>query len=65
MAELNTQDVFGGQDFLEKLLEELDTVFPQTLPQPNDSLSSIMFYSGQRSVVEYLIQIKDNNNVSS
>ena len=33
MAELNNQDVFGGQDFLEKILEELDSVFPQKLPE--------------------------------
>jgi hypothetical protein len=54
MANLNTEDVFGGQDFLEKILEELDSAFPQPLPVPNESLSKIMFESGQRSVVEYL-----------
>ena len=61
MADLNTQDVFGGQDFLEKILEQLDSVFPQHLPTPDESLAKVMYLSGQRSVVEYLIQLKENN----
>ena len=63
MADLNTQDVFGGQDFLEKILEQLDTAFPHYLPTPDDSLGKVMFRSGQRSVVEYLINLKEENNV--
>ncbi len=61
MAELSSKDVFGGQDFLEKLLEDLEAVYPHYLPQPTDSTSKIMYKAGQRSVVEYLISLKENN----
>ena len=61
--QLNTQDVFGGQDFLEKILEDLDSVFPQKLPEPNEPLSKIMYESGQRSVVEYIKTLREEKNV--
>jgi len=61
--QLNTQDVFGGQDFLEKILEHLDSVFPQKLPEPNEPLSKIMYESGQRSVVEYIKTLREEKNV--
>ena len=64
MAELSPQDVFGGVEPLTKLCEELDYVFPHYLPQPSDSISTIMFRAGQREVVEYLIQkLEDNDHV--
>jgi|TARA_R100000482_G_scaffold96997_1_gene41229 hypothetical protein len=64
MAELSPQDVFGGVEPLTKLCEELDFVFPHYLPQPSDSISTIMFRAGQREVVEYLIQkLEDDNHV--
>ena len=55
MAELSREDVFGGVEFLPKLCEELDEVFPQVTPQPSDDISTIMYRSGQRHVVEYLL----------
>lgn len=55
MADLSVNEVFGGQDFLEKLTQELDTTFPQITPTPDEPLSKIMYRSGQRSVVEYLL----------
>ncbi|AGG54543.1 hypothetical protein CYYG_00042 [Cyanophage SS120-1] len=57
-SELSVHEVFGGQDYLEKLLEELDSAFPQVTPNPDEPLSKIMYRSGQRSVVEYLIAKK-------
>ncbi len=59
--ELEVNEVFGGQDFLEKLIQELDTTFPQVTPNPDEPLSKIMYRSGQRSVVEYLLNKKENN----
>lgn len=58
--ELSVHEVFGGQDYLCKLLEELDTAFPLSLPQPSQSLPDIMFEAGQRSVVEYLYSKKED-----
>lgn len=39
---------------VERLLAELEDTFPQFLPQPSDSSNSIMYKSGQRSVVEWI-----------
>ena len=39
---------------VERLLAELEDNFPQFLPQPNDATNSIMYKSGQRSVVEWV-----------
>ncbi len=55
MVELNESDVFQGKYPLEKIVDELEEMFPTFLPAPNHNLSDIMFRSGQRSVVEYLI----------
>ena len=59
--ELSREDVFGGVEFLPKLCEELDLVFPHYLPQPSDDISTIMFRAGQRDVVEYLLQKLEDN----
>jgi hypothetical protein len=60
MAELSSQDVFGGDHFLEKLLGELESMYPANTPNPNDDIQKIMYLAGQRSVVEY---IKAKSNV--
>ena len=60
MAELSVTDVFGGVEFLDRLIDELDEVYPLLHPLPSDDLATIMYQSGQRSVVEYLIQMKAN-----
>ena len=54
MNQLSREDVFGGEEFLPKLVEELEEMFPSYNATPNDNLSLIMFRSGQRDVVEYL-----------
>jgi hypothetical protein len=40
---------------VERLVQELEDNFPQFLPQPNDSQNMIMYKSGQRSVVEWIV----------
>ena len=55
MAELSREEIFGTDEFLPKLVEELDTVFPQSSPSPSDDYATIMYRSGQRRVVEYLL----------
>lgn len=40
---------------VERLLAELEDNFPQFLPQPSDPLNMIMYKSGQRSVVEWVV----------
>ena len=54
MADLNREDVFGGVEFLPKLIEELDVVFPPLSPEPTHDLSTIMYRAGMRAVVDYL-----------
>ncbi len=54
MADLNREDVFGGTEFLPKLIEELNTVFPPLSPEPAHDISTIMYRSGMRAVVDYL-----------
>lgn len=54
MADLNREDVFGGVEFIDKLLLELSNMYPVVTPGPNDSIAKIMYQSGQRSVVEYI-----------
>jgi hypothetical protein len=40
---------------VERLVQELEDNFPQFLSQPNDPLNMIMYKSGQRSVVEWIV----------
>ena len=40
---------------VERLVQELEDNFPQFLPQPNDPVNMIMYKSGQRSVVEWIV----------
>ena len=60
MADLSPRDVFGGQAFLDQLIEELEGIYPHHHPLPTDDLATVMYKSGQRSVVEYLYSLKDN-----
>ena len=55
MAELRTEDVFGGDTFLTRLCEELEEYFPLTNPKVTDTIDQIKFRAGQRSVVEYIL----------
>ncbi len=58
MADLTTDDVFGVDTFLTRLCEELDAMYPPINPTPKDEDRLIMFRSGQRSVVEYILAKK-------
>ena len=40
---------------LNYILQELEENFPPTTPTPEDSMEKIMYRSGQRSVVEWLV----------
>ena len=60
MANLTEQDVFGTEPALERLVQELEELYPPITPSPNDSIEQIMYRSGQRSVVEYIISKQEN-----
>ena len=38
----------------EQILTELEEIYPPTNPSPNEKMESIMYKSGQRSVVEWI-----------
>ncbi len=44
-----------GPSFDNYVLKELEENFPPCSPLPDDTISKIMYQSGQRSVVEWLI----------
>jgi hypothetical protein len=56
--QLSTEDVFGGDTFIDRLCEELDAMYPPINPTPKDEDRLIMFRAGQRSVVEYILAKK-------
>jgi len=56
---LSTLETLGMQH--KALHQQLDEMFPPVNPSPNDSIESIMYRSGQRSVVEWLINNTENN----
>jgi len=39
---------------IESILNELEEIHPPINPQPNESMETIMYRSGQRSVVEWI-----------
>lgn len=43
------------------LLSMLEETFPPTNPTPEDTMEKVMYRSGQRSVVEWVIQYMDEN----
>jgi len=45
----------------EQILQEMEEFFPNVTPSPDNNLSQIMYKSGQRSVVEWLINRLDQN----
>lgn len=49
----NTLESILGPN-LEKILEELEIIYPQIKPNPNDSIETIMYNSGQRSVIDWI-----------
>ncbi len=43
------------------LLAQLEQTFPPTNPNPEDTMEKIMYRSGQRSVVEWIINYMEEN----
>ncbi len=60
MSNLEADDVFGTGTPLDKLCQELDSMYPPTNPSPNETDRLIMYRSGQRSVVDYILAKKEN-----
>jgi len=50
---LSTLEVLGMQHHA--LVNELNNNFPPVTPTPDDTIEKIMYRSGQRSVVEWLL----------
>jgi len=50
----NMLEVFGMQS--RGLIHALEEAFPPTNPTPDDSMQKVMYRSGQRSVVEWVIK---------
>ena len=57
---LNTLEVFGME--ARSVLNEMEDLFPQVTPTPDDTIEKIMYRSGQRSVVEWLVNRLENND---
>ena len=49
---LSTLEAFGME--ARAVLTELEELFPPVTPSPADNMNTIMYRSGQRSVIEYL-----------
>ena len=49
----NTLESILGPN-LEQILTELEEIYPPTNPNPNEKMETIMYRSGQRSVVEWI-----------
>jgi hypothetical protein len=59
---LNTLDLLDVRGMTANaMLAKLDETFPPTNPTPEDSMEKIMYRSGQRSVVEWVIQYMEEN----
>lgn len=43
------------------MLAKLEEAFPPTNPTPDDTMEKIMYRSGQRSVVEWVIKYMEDN----
>ena len=49
-------NILPGKSNLQALVDELEEMYPHYNPSPRDSDREIMYRSGQRSVVEYIIE---------
>lgn len=56
---LSTLEAMGMQHHA--LSKELEENFPSITPTPDDTIEKIMYRSGQRSVVEWLINRMETN----
>ena len=56
---LNTLELYGMET--RAIISELEENFPPVTPSPEDTIEKIMYRSGQRSVVEWLLtRLEDN-----
>jgi hypothetical protein len=55
---LNMLEVFGME--AKAVLQQMEERFPPVNPSPEDSIEKIMYRSGQRSVVEWLVDKLEN-----
>jgi len=60
MPDLNLLEVFGME--ARAVLTEMEDRFPSVTPTPEDSIEKIMYRSGQRSVVEWLVNRLEDND---
>lgn len=60
MADLSTEEVFGTAAPLTKLVDELEEMFPHRTPTPQDSHAKLMYEAGQRSVIDYIVDLQKN-----
>ncbi len=44
------------------LIQKLEETFPPTNPNPKETMEKIMYRSGQRSVVEWIINYMEDNS---
>ena len=59
---LNTLDLLDVKGMpATAMLSKLDETFPPTNPTPEDTMEKIMYRSGQRSVVEWVINYMEEN----
>ena len=56
----NMLEVFGME--ARAVLTEMEDRFPPVTPSPEDSIEKIMYRSGQRSVVEWLVNRLNEND---
>ena len=54
---MNMLETLGLQS--QQIVNNLNETFPPVNPSPSDSIESIMYKAGQRSVVEWIIQQTD------
>ena len=59
MPDLNLLDVRGMT--ANAMLSKLEESFPPVNPNPEDTMEKIMYRSGQRSVVEWIINYMEEN----
>ena len=59
---LNTLDLLDVRGMTANaMLAKLEETFPPTNPTPEDTMEKIMYRSGQRSVVEWVISYMEEN----
>ena len=57
---LSTLETLGMEH--RALINELEDNFPPITPSPEDTIEKIMYRSGQRSVVEWLVNRLEDND---